>query len=57
MSKMMTGLEEILTNFMLLAQHKTISFSKYKESSRLMVRVCDFIDLFATVNQNIIAKD
>jgi hypothetical protein len=42
---------------MLQKKHTVISFTKYKENSRLVVKVCDFIDLFSSVNQKIIIKD
>ena len=57
MSKMMGQTEEILTTSMLSQSHKTISYSKYKEQSKLLVRVCDFVELFSSVNQQMIKKD
>jgi hypothetical protein len=50
MSKMTSQAAEIIEIQMLNSQHKSLSFTKYKEQSRILVRVCDFIDLFASVN-------
>lgn len=50
MSKLMQQSDEIMSSYMLHSAHKPIQFSKYKEHSRLLVRMCDFVNLFATVN-------
>lgn len=57
MIKLMQQTDEILTTYMLHAAHKSILFTKYKEHSRLLVRMCDFVNLFATVNSKQIRKD
>ena len=41
---------------MLLPTHKGLSYTKYKESSKLIARVCDFVELFVTVNNKMIMK-
>ena len=57
MSRMVAQLREIIENHMQQDQHHVLSYSKYKENTRLIVKVCDFVDLFSTVNQKIIIKD
>lgn len=42
---------------MISDEHKQVSYTKYKENTRLIVKVCDFVDLFSTVNQKIVARD
>ena len=54
---MITSMRDIIDTHMLQKKHTVISFTKYKENSRLVVKVCDFIDLFSSVNQKIIIKD
>jgi hypothetical protein len=54
---MITSMRDIIDTSMLQKAHSSVSYTKYKENSRLIVKVCDFIDLFATVNQKIIIKD
>jgi hypothetical protein len=57
MQRMITSMRDIIDTHMLQKKHMVISFTKYKENSRLVVKVCDFIDLFSSVNQKIIIKD
>ena len=54
---MITSMRDIIDAHMLQKKHTAVSFTKYKENSRLVVKVCDFIDLFSSVNQKIIMKD
>lgn len=39
-----------------LREHKVIPYGKYKDNSRLVTKVCDFVDLFANVNGKIVAE-
>jgi hypothetical protein len=57
MSKMMDQVQEVLTTYMCHPGHQPVSYTKYKEHSKLMVRVCDFVELFSTVNQQMLAGD
>ncbi len=34
--------------------YKNLQYTKHKEYSRMLVRLCDFVDLFTTVNNKII---
>ena len=42
---------------MLLREHKIVAYGKYKDNSRMITKVCDFVDLFANVNGKIIAEE
>jgi hypothetical protein len=42
---------------MLLPTHKPIGYTKYKELSKHIARVCDFVNLFATVNTTLIQEE
>jgi hypothetical protein len=53
---MMQSLKEISLGHMLSETHKATTYTKYKDHSRTLGQVCDFINLFATVNQKIIEK-
>lgn len=39
-----------------LREHKVIPYGKYKDNSRLVTKVCDFVDLFANVNGKIVTE-
>jgi hypothetical protein len=34
--------------------YKNLQYTQHKEYSRMLVRICDFVDLFTTVNNKII---
>jgi hypothetical protein len=50
MGRMVQQSDEIITTYMLCGRHKAVGFTKYKEHSRLLVRMCDFVNLFVSVN-------
>lgn len=57
MEKMLTQWMETIEHFMLQTAHKPLGYSKYKEMSKHLGRVCDFVNLFATVNQQLIKEE
>lgn len=53
---MVTQMRDLLEGNMRIRDHKALSYGKYKENSRLITKVCDFIELFANVNNKIVTK-
>lgn len=56
MSRMVSQLKELIQSNLHLREHKLIPYAKYKDSSRLVTKVCDFVDLFANVNGKILSE-
>ena len=57
MSRMVSQLRELIQTNLHLREHKVIPYGKYKDNSRLVTKVCDFVDLFANVNGKIVAEE
>jgi hypothetical protein len=57
MSRMVFQLKELIQNNLHLREHKVIPYGKYKDNSRLVTKVCDFVDLFANVNGKIVSEE
>ena len=56
MSRMVSQLRELIQSNLNLREHKVLAYGKYKDNSRLITKVCDFVDLFANVNGKIVGE-
>lgn len=56
MSRMVSQLRELIQSNLHQREHKSIPYGKYKDNSRLITKVCDFVDLFANVNGKIVQE-
>jgi|LauGreDrversion4_2_1035121.scaffolds.fasta_scaffold1094781_1 ribose 5-phosphate isomerase RpiB len=57
MSRMVTQLKELIHAHMLMKEHKIIAYGKYKDNGRLITKICDFVELFASVNGRIVNEE